>query len=154
MIPAGRTEAFSAIAARITSVPFGPSPGMHCSKSRAEIPVRRMTSAPPIFVNARPIFSFSESMTSCAPSERASSAFPGPRTMATTWAPIADAIRTPRCPRPPMPATATVFPARFPARRSGANTVIPAQSRGAASTRSSPSGILWTNASGAETNSA
>ena len=53
-----------------------------------------------------------------------------------------------------MPATATVFPARFPARRSGANTVIPAQSRGAASTRSSPSGILWTNASGAETYSA
>jgi len=53
-----------------------------------------------------------------------------------------------------MPATATVFPARFPARRRGAKTVIPAHRRGAASTRSRLEGILWVNAAGATANSA
>jgi len=54
-----------------------------------------------------------------APSATASAALASEREMVVTVAPIAAAIFTPMCPRPPTPTTATERPVPAPQRRSG-----------------------------------
>ena len=61
--------------------------------------------------------------------------------MTVTSAPMATASLTPMCPSPPRPTTATLLPGPTPQRRRGEYVVMPAQSRGAATSRSIPSGI-------------
>ncbi len=67
-----------------------------------------------------------------APRRRASSALSGERLTTVVSAPSATASLTARWPRPPSPATATRVRGPTPRARNGSQTVIPAQSSGAA----------------------
>mmetsp|Transcript_16107 Transcript_16107/g.54735 ORF Transcript_16107/g.54735 Transcript_16107/m.54735 type:complete len:218 (-) Transcript_16107:442-1095(-) len=64
-----------------------------------------------------------------------------PRESTVTLLPMASASFTPMCPRPPKPTTATCLPpASMPARLRGANMVMPAHSRGPATSMGMESG--------------
>lgn len=67
----------------------------------------------------------------------------------TSSAPSALANKTAKCPKPPMPTTATLLPGPAWNRLSGAYTVAPAQSMGAANSGARPVGILTTKCEGA-----
>ena len=60
---------------------------------------------------------------------------------------MAWAILTAMCPSPPSPTTATFLPGPAPQWRSGEYVVMPAQSSGAATSSSMPSGIRTTKSS-------
>ena len=62
----------------------------------------------------------------------------------TLSTPIAFAINTAKCPRPPTPTTPTFFPGPAPKTFNGEYTVTPPHNMGAACSGAKPSGILTT----------
>jgi len=93
------------------TAPVAASPATR-SASASSGTVSRTRSAPPIDESRLPTFPVPEKSISRAPSRSTRSALSSSSRIATTRAPIADAIRTARCPRPPIPATATVTETR------------------------------------------
>src|SRR5688572_29588045 len=79
------------------------------------------------------------------PKPRASVSFPADVEKTVTAQPVAPAYRTAKCPRPPSPTTPTRELLFKPRGLSGANTVIPAQRRGAALSEAKLSGISAAN---------
>ena len=85
-----------------TSRPFTRRPCRACTAAAYDSPVAKMISAPPACRSAAPL-----STTISAPSFRARSCLSGERVTATVSNPQARENWRARCPRPPMPRTAT-----------------------------------------------
>ena len=82
---AGVTSIGSGAAPTTISLPFTPSPATSDAIAFELGAVARITRAPPRFCNSAAAFVRPLSMYSLAPSFFASTAFSGPRPMATTW---------------------------------------------------------------------
>ena len=110
--------------------------------SRSALTVLMMRSKEPLAARSAP--SSFVAMCVLAPRSFASCALASERLIVVTSAPIAAAIFTAMCPRPPTPTTATRRPGPAPQRLSGTYVVIPAHSSGAATSSSIASGTRTT----------